>query len=62
MKPFTWVTLVIITIIGLTGMSQIPLVQDLVTASGYSNTEVFAGMGSILTFFLVALAIFEVRD
>jgi hypothetical protein len=53
--------LLVVTIVALVGISQIPLVQDLVTASGYSQAEVFSGMGAILTFFYVLIAIFEVR-
>jgi hypothetical protein len=61
LRPITWITLVMVTIVALAGISQIPLVQDLVTASGYSNAEVFSGIGGILFFFYVVLAIFEVK-
>jgi len=61
LKPFTWVTLVIVTIVGLAGIFAIPFVQDLVTASGYSLAEVFSGVATVLIFFDVAVLIFEVR-
>jgi hypothetical protein len=61
MKAFTWVTLLVLTVLALGGIFQIPLVQDLVTATGYSLAEVFSGMAAILVFFYVMLAIFAVR-
>jgi len=61
MTPVVWFTLVIVTVIALVGMNQIPLVQDLVTATGYSSAEVFSGMGAILMVFYVIIGIFWVR-
>ena len=61
MKPVTWVFLVIITIVFLVVVDQIPLVQDTITATGFSATEVIAGIGSVLMTFYIVLAIFEVR-
>lgn len=61
MKPITWITLVIVTVVALVGIWQIPLVTDLVTATGYSSTEVFSGIATIVIFFYFILAIFFVR-
>lgn len=61
MKPVTWFTLLMVTLVALAGISQIPLIQDLVTASGYSNAEVFSGLGTLIMFIYVVIAVFEVR-
>jgi len=61
MKPIEFFILCLVTVVGLMGMSQIPLVADLVTASGYSATEVFAGISSILLLFYCILAVFTMR-
>ena len=50
-------TLCVVTVVALAGMSQVPLVSDLVTASGYSATEVFGGIASILLFFYSVLMV-----
>lgn len=62
MKPFTWVTLVLVTIMAVIAMFQIPLVQGLVTGSGYSAAEVESGMVGIMLVFYTVLAVFEVRS
>jgi uncharacterized membrane protein YhaH (DUF805 family) len=62
MKPFTWVTLVLVTIMALVAMFQIPLVQDTVTASGFSSAEVESGIAGVLLVFYSVLAVFEVRS
>lgn len=61
MSPIAWFTLVILTIVALAGMSQVPLISDSVATSGFSSAEVFAGIGAVLMFFYVIIAIFEVR-
>ena len=57
MKPLMFFTLCVVTVVALAGMSQVPLVSDLVTASGYSATEVFGGIASILLFFYSVLMV-----
>lgn len=61
MSPIAFVTLCIVTFVALVGMFQITLVQDLITAAGYSTGEVFSGIATILTIFYFVLAIFTVR-
>jgi len=61
MKPLEFFVLCVVTVIALMGMSQVPLVSDAVTATGYSSTEVFSGIASILLFFYTMLAIFTMR-
>lgn len=61
MKPLTWFFALLIPIIMLVAMDQIQLVQDLITNSGYSSTEVMLGIGSIYTVFMFGLAVFVVR-
>lgn len=61
MKPIAFFTLVILTVVALAGISQIPLVQDSVTATGFTPAEVFSGIAAILLFFYTLLAIFVVR-
>lgn len=61
MKPVEWFTLLAVTVVALVALDQIPLVQDLITASGFSSTEVFAGIAGILLVFYTFLAIFFVR-
>lgn len=61
MTPVVWFTLVVVTIIGLVALDQVPLVVDLVTATGFSSAEVFSGIGAILMVFYVVIAIFWVR-
>ena len=58
MTPLEFFILCVVTVVALMGISQIPLVADLVTASGYSATEVFAGISSVLLIFYVVLAVF----
>lgn len=61
MTPLAFVTLCLITFVALAGMSQVPLLQDSITASGFSSTEVFSGLGVILFLFYAVLAVFTVR-
>ena len=61
MKPLEFYILCIVTVVALMGMSQIPLVADVVTATGYSSTEVFAGISGILLLFYTVIAVFTMR-
>lgn len=61
MTPLEFFILCLVSVVALMGISQIPLVSDLVTASGYSSTEVFAGLSSILLIFYTVLAVFTMR-
>lgn len=51
MSPMMFVTLTLITVVALAGMSQIQLVTDVMTATGYSAAEILSGIGSILMLF-----------
>ena len=61
MKPIAFVTLVIVQVVAMVGIWQIPLVVDLITASGYGSTEVFSSIATLLVFFDFVLAVFFVR-
>lgn len=61
MKPLTWFFALLIPVIMLVAMDQIPLVQDSITASGYSAGEVLTGIALIYTTFMCGLAVFVVR-
>ena len=62
MKPFEWVTLVLVTIVAVIAMFQIPLVQDTVTATGYASAEVESGIIGVLLVFYTVIAVFMVRS
>lgn len=53
--------LCVLTAVALGGIFQISLVQDLVTASGYSTAEVFSGLLGIIYFFYFLVAIFTIK-
>jgi Na+/alanine symporter len=59
MKVLMFFTLAVLFPITLMGISQIPLVQDLVSASGFSSTEVFSGMAGIIFLLTVLVAIVD---
>lgn len=61
MKPLTWFFLLLIGVLMLVAMSQIKLVTDLITASGYSAGEVFTGIALLYVVFLCGLGVFLVR-
>ncbi len=52
----------LVSIMAVIAMFQIPLVQGLVTGSGYSAAEVESGMVGIMLVFYTVLAVFEVRS
>lgn len=51
MKPLRYFILIFITVLALVALDQVPLVQDLITASGYSPSEVIGGVIAILVIF-----------
>ena len=61
MSPYVWFVMLVVVVMALVALDQIQLVQDLVTASGYSSSEVFAGLGGIFLVFWVMVGIIEVR-
>jgi len=57
-KVFEFFVLLIVEICALVALSQVSLVTDLVTASGYSPDEVWAGIASVtLVFDALVLAL-----
>lgn len=48
MKIAVYFAICILEILSLVALMQIPLVTDLITATGYSEAEVFSGIASIL--------------
>jgi hypothetical protein len=57
MTPFRYFALVMITLLAIVALAQIPLVQDLITASGYAPGEVWSGFAGILLVFYTLLAV-----
>lgn len=51
MKLISLVMVVLILILALVAAFQVTLVQDLVTASGYSSQEVFSGFAALILIF-----------
>ena len=47
MKVITYFAVNFLTIVALIVLSQVPLLQDLITASGYPANEVWGGLGII---------------
>ena len=61
MTPVAFFMLMVMTMIALVGLSQIPLVADVVTSTGYSPTEVWSGIAGVLVIFYVVVGIFTVK-
>lgn len=61
MSPIAWITLMVVGIIAIFAIFQFNLFADLVTASGYSLTEVEAGLMSLWIIVSIMLGIFTVR-
>jgi Na+/alanine symporter len=58
LKPLRYFILIFITVLALVALDQIPLVQDLITASGYSSSEVIGGtIGVLVIFYSVVFAL-----
>ena len=60
MNPLEFLILVVVTLLALIGLSQVPLIQDVITHSGFSAAEVWSGVGVIMIIFytmLLALAV-----
>lgn len=62
MRPIEFMTLTVLSFVALAGISQIAFVQSLVSQTGYSSATIFSGIGAILFFFYVLLAVFFVRS
>lgn len=61
MKPLEFFGLLLITTLAMIGLSQIPLIQDLITASGFSSSEVWSGIGTILLIFYAVVYAVKVK-
>ena len=61
MTPVAFFMLMVMTMIALVGISQIPLVADVVTSTGYSPTEIWSGIAGVLVIFYVVVGIFTVK-
>ncbi len=51
MRLETFFALAVLEVLALVAIVQIPLVKDLITATGYSTGEVFSGIAAILLIF-----------
>ena len=61
MTIFEFFAFLIVSLLAVVAVFQIPLVNDLVTASGYSSAEVFAGIMGLLGIFYSVMLVFMVR-
>ena len=51
MKPKEYFTMLILTELAIVALSQIPLLQTIITQSGYDQAQVWAGIGLVLLIF-----------
>ena len=58
MSPYAYFGLIIITIIALVALQQIPLLQTIITNSGFDSNQVWAGIGAVLLVFYTVGYIF----
>jgi hypothetical protein len=61
MRPYTFFAMVVVTIAALVAMFQVALVQDVISSTGYSTSEVFSGLVAILVIFYAVILVFFVR-
>lgn len=57
MKPSQFFGLLILEILVVVALAQVSLVQDLITSSGYSPSEVYGGILSIALIFDAGMAV-----
>jgi hypothetical protein len=55
LKPLAFFALLFITEGAIGGLATVPLVNDIIASSGYSASEVWAGLATIVLIFYVAL-------
>ena len=51
MKPKGFFTLLILTEVAIAALAQVPLLQTIITNSGYDSAQVWAGIGLVLLIF-----------
>ena len=61
MRAITFFALMVVTILILVALWQIPLVTDVVTATGYTSAEVFSGIAAVITVFYTGLFVLTYR-
>jgi hypothetical protein len=61
MKPLELFILLIVIPLALVGIGQVKLVSDVITATGYSATEVLSGIAVVIDFFILIVALFTMR-
>lgn len=61
MKPVEFLFLLFLPIVGLAAIWSIPLVQTMLTNSGYNSAEVFSGLMGVWVVIMCIMGVFVVR-